>query len=69
MKNILMLILVGFTNLTLFGQVPPDPSPRNSGPGSGPQELPLDQYTILLVIALLAVAVWFYKKNILKLVK
>ncbi|APD07400.1 hypothetical protein UJ101_01893 [Flavobacteriaceae bacterium UJ101] len=68
MKNFLVLILGLIGQMVLFAQTPPDPGDNALG-GSGDQELPVDQYTILLVVILLGVAVWYYKKNVMKLVK
>lgn len=68
MKNFLALILGLIGQMVLFAQTPPDPG-DNAAPGGGDAELPVDQYTVLLVVILLGVAVWYYKKNIIKLVK
>ncbi|MFV0530724.1 MAG: hypothetical protein ACK5MD_04730 [Flavobacteriales bacterium] len=68
MKKFLMLILGLIGQMVLFAQTPPDPGDNFIGPIQ-PNVLPIDQYTVLLIIVLLGVAVWFYKRNITKLVK
>ncbi len=67
MKNFLILLLGLVSQVVLMAQIPPDPGGGdNALPGGG---LPIDQYAIVLIVALLGIAVWYYKKSVTKLVK
>ncbi len=67
MKNFLMLVLGLISQMVLFAQTPPDPG--DNALGGSDEDLPVNQYTVLLVVILLGVAIWYYKKNVTKLVK
>ncbi len=62
MKNYLILTIGLIGQMFLFGQVPPDPG-DNALIGGNPDELPIDQYTLILIILLVGVGVWFYKNK------
>lgn len=69
MKNLLTILLGVIGQIVLLAQTPPP------NPGDGDNDLhgggglPIDQYTVVLVVVLLGVALWYYKKSITQLVK